>query len=252
MSKRNESDANEASFITHLLELRNRLLYAVIAVLVVFVALVPFSRDLYELIARPMMLALPLGTSMIATEVASPFLTPLKLTLALALVLALPVVLYQLWAFIAPPGLFQHERKLVLPLVLSSVLLFYAGMAFAYYAVFPIVFGFFTRVAPEGVAVMTDIRAYLDFIFSMFFAFGVAFEVPVAVVLLVKAGVITPESLSAKRPYVIVWAFVLAMLLTPPDIFSQSLLAIPMLVLFEAGLFIAYRIHTAETETETE
>ena len=251
MSKRHEPDANEASFITHLLELRNRLLYAVIAVLVVFVALVPFSRDLYELIARPMMLALPLGTSMIATEVASPFLTPLKLTLALALVLALPMVLYQLWAFIAP-GLFKHERKLVSPLVISSVLLFYAGMAFAYYVVFPIVFGFFTRVAPEGVEVMTDIRAYLDFIFSMFFAFGVAFEVPVAVVLLVKAGVITPESLSAKRPYVIVWAFVLSMLLTPPDIFSQSLLAIPMLVLFEAGLFIAYRIHTDEPETETE
>jgi len=226
------------SLFSHLMELRNRLLYSVIGILVFFIPAAIFSQELYSLVAAPLMSVLPEGTTMIATEVASPFLTPLKLAFVVAIVFAIPVLLYQLWAFIAP-GLYQHEKKMVFPLLFSSTLLFYMGMAFAYIVVFPLVFGFFTKVAPAGVTVMTDIKSYLDFVFSMFIAFGVAFEVPVAVFLLVRGGVIDADKLAKKRPYVVLWAFVAAMLLTPPDVMSQTLLAIPMLILFEIGLFVA-------------
>ena len=228
------------SLFSHLMELRNRLLYSVIGILVFFIPAAIFSQELYSLIAAPLMSVLPEGTTMIATEVASPFLTPLKLAFVVAIVFAIPILLYQLWAFVAP-GLYQHEKKMVFPLLFSSTLLFYLGMAFAYIVVFPLVFGFFTKVAPAGVQVMTDIKSYLDFVFSMFIAFGVAFEVPVAVVLLVRGGVIDADKLAKKRPYVVLWAFVAAMLLTPPDVMSQTLLAIPMLILFEIGLFVARR-----------
>lgn len=235
----------EGSFFSHLIELRNRLLYSVLAVGLVFAALAYFAQDLYLLVATPLMEELPEGASMIATDVASPFLTPIKLTLWIAIIIAIPFVLYQIWAFVAP-GLYRRERRMVWPLIVSSTILFYAGMAFAYFVVFPLAFRFFATVAPEGVQVMTDIRAYLDFVFGLFFAFGIAFEVPVAIVLLTRAGVVEPDSLAKKRPYVIVWTFVIAMVLTPPDVISQTLLAIPMLLLFEIGLFAARRIRPAK------
>ncbi|MEJ2575732.1 MAG: twin-arginine translocase subunit TatC [Gammaproteobacteria bacterium] len=228
----------EAPFISHLVELRDRILRMVLAILVVFIGLFPFANDIYTFIAGPLMAVLPEGTSMIATQVASPFLTPFKLTLFAAVFVTMPYLLHQLWAFIAP-GLYRHERRLALPLLASSIVLFYAGVAFAYFAVFPLVFAFLTSVAPEGVAVMTDIAAYLDFVLTLFFAFGLAFEIPIATILLVWAGMTTPEALRSKRPYVIVGAFVLGMLLTPPDVISQTLLAMPMWVLFELGLVFA-------------
>ena len=235
----------EGSFISHLLELRNRLLYAVIAVIVAFFALLPFSDRIYTVVAKPLTSQLPNGATMIATEVASPFLTPIKLTLAVAIVIAIPFVLYQLWAFVAP-GLYRHERRLVLPLLVSSTFLFYAGMAFAYFVVFPMVFRFFVHAVPSGVTMMTDIRAYLDFVFSMFFAFGIAFELPVAVVLLAWMGVLNPDSMAKKRPYIVLGVFVIAAFLTPPDVFSQTLLAVPMWLLFEIGLFFARRVIRAK------
>ncbi|MBI5783456.1 MAG: twin-arginine translocase subunit TatC [Gammaproteobacteria bacterium] len=230
--------AAEGSLISHLLELRDRLLYAVIAIAVVFFTLIPFAGEVYTLVAKPLMGVLPPGATMVATEVASPFLTPIKLTLAVAIVITIPFLLYQMWAFVAP-GLYRHERRLVLPLLLSSTLLFYGGMAFAYFVVFPMAFGFFVHALPPGVTMMTDIRSYMDFVFSMFFAFGIAFEVPVAVILLARMGVINPETLAQKRPYVILWAFIVAAILTPPDVFSQFFLAVPMIILFEVGLFVA-------------
>jgi sec-independent protein translocase protein TatC len=242
---------SEGSLFSHLLELRNRLLYSVIGVLVFFIPAAIFSQDLYSLIAAPLMSVLPEGTTMIATEVASPFLTPLKLAFVVAIVFAIPVLLYQLWAFIAP-GLYKHEQKMVFPLLFSSTFLFYCGMAFAYFVVFPLVFDFFTSVAPAGVQIMTDISSYLDFIFSMFLAFGIAFEVPVAVVLLVRGGIVDADKLAEKRPYVVLWAFVVAMLLTPPDVISQTLLAIPMLILFELGLFVARRTKKKADEYDEE
>jgi len=232
---------NEQPFMSHLVELRDRLLRCVMVVLVVMVALLPFANDLYTFIAEPLLKHLPAGTSMIATEVASPFLTPFKLALVLAIFASLPFIFYQIWAFVAP-GLYQHERRMVLPLVVSSTFLFYLGMVFAYFVVFPLVFGFFTSTAPEGVAVMTDIARYLDFVLKLFFAFGVAFEVPIATIVLVSMGVTTPEALVAKRPYVIIIAFVVGMLLTPPDVISQTLLALPMWVLFEIGIFFSRAI----------
>ncbi|MBE9515648.1 MAG: twin-arginine translocase subunit TatC [Proteobacteria bacterium] len=241
MTDTNSDSGDENSFFSHLLELRNRLLYALIGVMVVFLPLVAFSQELYTILAQPLLGVLPKGASMIATEVASPFLTPLRLAFIVALVASIPWVLYQAWAFVAP-GLYRHERKLVIPLLASSTLLFYAGMAFAYFVVFPLVFGFFTQVAPEGVQIMTDIKAYLDFVFAMFIAFGIAFELPVAIILLTYAGVIEPETLADKRPYVLIGVFAFAMLLTPPDVISQTLLAIPMMLLFEVGLFFARRI----------
>ncbi len=228
----------EQPFLSHLVELRDRLLRIILIVGVIFLALVPFANKIYTLLAAPLLVHLPESSSMIATEVASPFLTPFKLTLVLSIFIAIPVILYQAWAFMAP-GLYRHERRLMLPLLVSSTALFYIGMAFAYYAVMPLVFGFLTSTAPEGVAVMTDISKYLDFVLKMFFAFGAAFEVPVATFLLVLTGVVTPDKLVAMRPYIIVGAFVIGMLLTPPDIISQTLLAIPMWLLFEAGLFFS-------------
>ncbi len=240
---------SEQPFVKHLIELRDRLLRVVLVIVVLFIGLFPFSNDLYYFLAEPLMRHMPAGTSMIATEVASPFLTPFKLSLVTAMFAAVPFILYQAWAFIAP-GLYQRERKLVFPLLFSSTLLFYAGMAFAYFAVFPLVFGFLTGVAPEGVAVMTDISRYLDFVLKMFFAFGLAFEVPIATILVVWSGMSTAEALAQKRPYIIVGAFVFAMLLTPPDVISQTLLAIPMWILFELGLIFS-RWYTRDNDDET-
>jgi sec-independent protein translocase protein TatC len=231
----------EQPFISHLIELRDRLMRMLLAVLVIFLALFPFGNDIYVFIADPLMKVLPEGTSMIATQVASPFLTPFKLALVTAVFVAMPYLLHQVWGFIAP-GLYYHERRLALPLLASSILLFYLGAAFAYFVVFPLVFAFLTGVAPEGVAVMTDITHYLDFVLTLFFAFGLAFEVPIATIMLVLAGVTTPDDLAAKRPYVIVGAFIIGMLLTPPDIISQTLLALPMWVLFEVGILLSRAI----------
>ena len=228
----------EMTFVEHLVELRDRLLRVVLAVLCFLVVLFPFANDLYALLAEPLLRHLPEGTSMIATQVASPFLTPFKLTIVLSIFLAMPVVLYQVWSFVAP-GLYKHERRLVFPLLVTSSVLFYLGMAFAYFIVFPLMFAFFQAVAPEGVAIMTDISAYLDFVLKIFFAFGLAFEVPIATILLVWTGFTTPAQLVSKRPYIIVGAFVLGMMLTPPDIISQTLLALPMWVLFELGVIFS-------------
>lgn len=243
--------------ISHLIELRKRLLNAIIAVLVIFLALVYFANDIYQLVAAPLIKQMPLGATMIATEVASPFFTPIKLTIMVSVILSAPVILYQVWAFIAP-ALYKHERRLVIPLLVSSTLLFYIGMAFAYFVVFPLAFGFLTKTAPIGVVISTDISKYLDFVMALFMAFGVSFEVPIAIVLLCWLGVTTPEDLKAKRPYVLVGAFVVGMLLTPPDVFSQTLLAIPMYCLFEVGLFCSRfyvgkrRVSEEEDEAEAE
>ncbi len=233
-----EPQDQEQSFISHLVELRSRLLAAILSVLLIFLALFYFANDIYEALAQPLLRHLPAGTTMIATEVASPFLAPFKLTLMVSLIIAMPYVLYQMWAFVAP-GLYRHERRLVMPLLLSSTLLFYAGIAFAYFVVFPLVFGFFTSIAPEGVTVMTDISSYLDFVLKLFFAFGLAFEVPVATVILIRMGIVSAERLGELRPHIIVGAFCIGMLLTPPDVVSQVLLAVPMWVLFEIGLVMA-------------
>ena len=246
-----DTPLKEQPFVSHLLELRDRLLRAVIAVGIVFVALFPFANDIYVWVAEPLMRALPEGTSMIATGVASPFLTPFKLTLMAAIILAMPYILYQLWAFIAP-GLYKHEKKLVVPLVISSTLLFYLGMLFAYFVVFPLVFAFLTGTAPEGVEVATDISNYLDFILTLFFAFGMAFEMPIATIILVWMGVTTPENLTSKRPYIIVGVFALGMLLTPPDVISQTLLAVPMWILFELGVLFSRFFVRNKEEREAE
>jgi len=222
-------------FVSHLVELRDRLMRMLAAVLLGFLVLFPFANDIYIYVATPLMAQLPEGTSMIATQVASPFLTPFKLALVSAVFLSMPYLLFQLWSFVAP-GLYSHEKQLAIPLLLSSILLFYLGMVFAYYAVFPLVFAFLTGTAPEGVAVMTDISHYLDFVLTLFFAFGIAFEIPIATILLVAAGITTPEDLGRKRPYLIVGVFVVGMLLTPPDVISQTLLALPMWILFELGV----------------
>lgn len=243
--------------IAHLIELRKRLLNCIIAVLVIFLALVYFANDIYQLVSAPLIKQMPLGATMIATDVASPFFTPIKLTFMVSLILSAPVILYQVWAFIAP-ALYKHERRLVVPLLVSSSLLFYIGMAFAYFVVFPLAFGFLTHTAPVGVQVSTDIASYLNFVMALFMAFGVSFEVPVAIVLLCWMGVTTPADLRQKRPYVLVGAFVIGMLLTPPDVFSQTLLAIPMYCLFEVGVFFARfyvgkrRVTEEEKETSEE
>ncbi|MCE9685948.1 twin-arginine translocase subunit TatC [Shewanella sp. AS16] len=232
--------------ISHLLELRTKLLRIVASVLLVFIALVYWANDIYHYMAIPLMQSLPASGTMIATDVAAPFFAPFKLTLVLSFFLAVPYILFQVWSFVAP-GLYKHEKRLVVPLLVSSTLLFYLGICFAYYVVFPVVFGFFANVAPEGVQVATDISSYLDFVLKLFFAFGLAFEIPVAVVLLCWAGVTTPEDLRAKRPYIVVAAFVIGMLLTPPDIISQTMLAVPMLLLFEGGL-LAARFYTKKDD----
>ena len=221
--------------IAHLLELRNRLLRVFVVVLVVFAALFPFSESLYLYISEPLRVFLPSSSTMIATEVTSPFLTPFKLALVSAMFISMPYILYQLWAFVAP-ALYKQEKKIALPLFCASVVLFYTGMAFAYYLVFPLVFLFFTSVAPEGISVMPDIRAYLDFVLKLFMAFGLSFQIPIAVVILSWLGTVDPNKLATKRPYVFVVCFIVGMLLTPPDIISQALLAIPMWLLFEVGI----------------
>jgi len=229
---------NQQPLISHLIELRDRLLRGVLAVLIIAACLLPFSNDLYHFLSEPLLRHLPETSTMIATEVASPFLIPFKLTLSVAILLAIPVLLFQLWAFIAP-GLYDNERKLIFPLLLASTLLFFLGIVFAYFVVFPLVFGFLTQAAPEGVAVMTDIGSYLDFVLKLFFAFGIAFEVPIATLVLIWTGASSVESLKEKRPYIIVGAFVIGMILTPPDVISQTLLALPVWLLFELGLFCA-------------
>jgi sec-independent protein translocase protein TatC len=231
-------DDQELSFLQHLVELRSRLLKACVSVFVVLICLLPFSRHLYETLAAPLMAQMPEGSSMIAIDVASPFLTPFKLTLLLSIMISIPVVLYQLWAFVAP-ALFKHEKGLARPLLVSSVLLFYAGCAFAYFVVFPLVFGFLTSVAPEGVSVMTDISKYLDFVMTLFLAFGITFEVPIATIILVATGITTADKLASWRPYIVVGAFAFGMILTPPDVISQTLLALPMWLLFEVGIIFS-------------
>lgn len=237
--------------ISHLLELRDRLLRSIAAVIVVFLGLIYFSNHIYEFVSRPLVDRLPEGATMIATDVASPFFTPLKLTLIVAVFISVPFILYQVWAFVAP-GLYKHERRLIFPLLVSSSLLFYCGVAFAYYVVFPLVFGFFTAISLGGVEFATDIASYLDFVLALFMAFGIAFEVPVAIILLCWTGATTPKVLSEKRPYIIVAAFVVGMLLTPPDMISQTLLAIPMCLLFEIGLFFARFYTRREDDSERE
>ncbi|WP_248465949.1 Sec-independent protein translocase subunit TatC [Pectobacterium versatile] len=232
------ADEETQPLISHLIELRKRLLNSIICVLAVFIALVYFANDIYQLVSAPLIEQLPAGASMIATDVASPFFAPIKLTMIVSVFVAAPLVLYQVWAFIAP-ALYKHERRLMMPLLVSSSLLFYMGMAFAYFVVFPLAFGFFAKTAPVGVLIATDINNYLDFVMALFMAFGISFEVPVAIVLLCWSGVVTPEELKRKRPYILVGAFVVGMLLTPPDVFSQTLLAVPMYLLFEIGVFFA-------------
>ena len=226
------------TFISHLLELRTRLLYAFGGLLLVFVCLVPWAGDLYALLAEPMLAKLPKGGQMIAIDVITPFFVPLKVAMMAAFLIALPYILYQAWLFVAP-GMHAHEKRLMLPLVTASVLLFFFGMAFAYFVVFPVVFGFFSGAAPQGVAVMTDIDKYLSFVMGMFLAFGTTFEVPVAVVVLVKMDMVSIAKLKEIRPYVIVGAFILGALLTPPDVVSQFMLAIPLWLLYEVGVVVA-------------
>lgn len=235
--------------VAHLIELRTRLIRAVIAVAVLFGVMFPFANEIYTFVAEPLMRYLPQGSTMIATEVTSPFLTPFKFTLYAALFAAIPVIMYQLWSFVAP-GLYHDERELALPLLISSVLLFYVGIAFCYFIVFPLVFEFFTNTTPDGVSMMTDISKYLDFVLGMFFAFGLAFEVPVAVIILVLMGVVTPQQLVEKRPYVIVGAFIIGMVLSPPDVISQTLLAVPMWILFEIGVIVSRMLLRRKSERE--
>ncbi len=228
----------EQPLIAHLAELRDRLLRTLACVFAVFLILSFFANDIYHAVALPLLAQMPDNTTMIATEVASPFLVPFKLAFFTAVFFTMPYILYQLWAFIAP-GLYQKELHFALPLLITSIVLFYVGMCFAYFVVFPLLFGFLTSVAPEGVSVMTDISHYLDFILKLFFAFGLAFEVPIATILLITTGITTTESLAAKRAYIIVGAFAVGMLLTPPDVVSQLLLALPIWLLFESGLFLS-------------
>lgn len=250
MKKSMSLNASPDSLLGHLIELRNRLLRCVIAVIIVFAGLASFAQELYHLLAQPLMAVLPENSSMIATDVAAPFFAPFKLTFIVAICLAIPYVLYQVWQFVAP-ALYRREKRLMAPLVISSTLLFYSGIAFAYFVVFPIIFGFFTSVAPEGVTVATDISNYLDFVLKLFFAFGLSFEIPVAILLMVWTGVTTRDALAEKRPYIVVGAFILGMLLTPPDVLSQTLLAVPMWLLFELGLMLS-RFYQPRSAEETE
>lgn len=244
-------NAGQESFISHLIELRDRLLRVVIAFVVVFLALFSWAQDLYALLAEPMLAVLPKGGQMIATEVITPFLVPIKVAMMTAFLITLPHTLYQVWAFIAP-GLYQHEKKLGVPLIIASVLLFLFGMAFAYFLVFPVVFGFVVGVAPVGVAVMTDIGKYLDFVMTMFLAFGITFEVPIVVILLVKMGMVSVAKLREIRPYVIVGAFVIGAIFTPPDIISQFMLAVPLWLLYEAGILVAAVLIKPRPDTDSD
>ena len=236
--------------VAHLTELRDRLLRALLAILVVFIGLFPFANDIYSFVSEPLRELLPAGASMIATDVASPFLTPFKLTLVTAIFIAIPYVLYQIWSFIAP-GMYRHEKRLAIPLLASSIALFYAGAAFAYFVVFPLIFAFFTSIGPEDIQIMTDINSYLNFVLKLFFAFGLAFEIPIAAVILIWSGVTTADDLAKKRPYIIVGCFIFGMLLTPPDIISQSLLAVPMWILFEIGVLFGRLIEKKQDQSTT-
>lgn len=247
MSAEQDSEDTPQPLVAHLTELRDRLLRCVLAVLLAFCALFAFANDIYSFVSEPLRALLPEGATMIATEVASPFLTPFKLTMVAAVFLTIPYLLFQLWSFVAP-GMYRNEKRLAIPLLASSVLLFYAGAAFAYYVVFPLIFSFFTSVGPDDVAIMTDINRYLDFVLKLFFAFGLAFEIPIAAIILIKTGVVTADDLAGKRPYIILGCFVLGMLLTPPDLISQSLLAIPMWLLFEAGVWFGRMITPSEAD----
>ena len=246
-----EGEDKPQPLVEHLIELRDRLLRCLGTILGIFLVLFYFANDIYAFAAEPLRKFLPEGSTMIATEVASPFLTPFKLTLVLAAFLSVPVILYQIWAFIAP-GMYKNEKRFAIPLLASSVVLFYAGMAFAYYVVFPLVFQFFTSVGPESVTVMTDINSYLNFILKLFFAFGIAFEIPIATVLLIWSGITTAEDLAKKRRYIIVGCFVMGMLLTPPDIISQALLAFPMWLLFELGIVLGRWVKQQDSATSDE
>lgn len=244
---------SQSPLLDHLLELRRRVLRGVLVVLAIFAVMAVFADELYSYLAAPMIASLPQGSNLIATDVATPFFTPFKLALVVSVALAIPVLLWQVWAFIAP-GLYHREKRLVMPLMVSSTLLFYSGIAFAYWVVLPLALNFLANAAPEGVTVATDIARYLDFVLAIFMAFGIAFETPVAIILLCWTGVTSVKSLRAKRPYVIVVAFIVGMILTPPDIISQTLLAIPMWLLFELGLLIAslyqHTPRSAETESD--
>jgi len=244
-----EEDLAEGTLLSHLIELRSRLIKIAAAVIVLFAALIPFAQRIFQVVSKPLIEVLP-GQQMIATAVASPLLTPFKLTFFVALFIAMPVVLYQVWAFVAP-GLYMKEKRFAFPLLASSILLFYAGVAFAYFVVFPLVFGFFTAITPTGVEMMTDISSYLDFITTIVLAFGIAFEVPIATVLVVWTGLTTPAKLGKARPYVFLMAFVVGMLLTPPDIISQTLLAVPVYFLYELGIFMS-RFFTRKPEEAAE
>ena len=235
-NQKSQISQNKSSFVPHLLELRSRLTKILLSVLVIFIFLIPFSGEIYNILSIPLLNALPEGSEMIAIDVASPFLIPFKLVIYLSIFLVIPYILFHLWSFIAP-GLYTHEKKLIFPLIISSSILFYLGAAFAYFVVFPLIFVFFIGIAPTDVAVMTDIGRYLDFVIALFFAFGFSFEVPIVTVLLITSGITTKEKLALKRPYIIVGAFTLGMLLTPPDVISQILLALPMWLLYEIGLY---------------
>ena len=238
MSSQTDNDNSFKSYIPHLKELKTRISKTLFFIFVIFLILFPFSDEIYTKLAAPLIASLPSGSNMIAIDVASPFFIPFKLVLILSIFLTIPYILYHLWKFVAP-GLYEHEKKLVFPVLLSSSILFYLGAAFAYFVVFPLIFAFFVSIAPEGIAVMTDLGRYLDFVVTLFFAFGFAFEVPIVTILLVLTNVTTKESLIKKRPYVIVGAFIIGMLLTPPDIISQTLLAVPIWILYELGIFFS-------------
>ena len=241
----------EKPLVEHLTELRACLLKSLVFIIVIFILLLPFANTLYHFIALPMIEKLPAGSSMIATEVASPFLTPFKLTLFVAVFIAVPYVFYQIWSFVTP-GLYENEKKIAIPLLLSSIVLFYCGVLFAYFAVFPLLFAFLAATAPEGVQIMTDINHYLNFILKLFFAFGLSFEIPVATFVLVRGGFISVEKLAANRPYIILCAFIAGMLLTPPDVISQVLLAVPIWLLFEVGLVLGRLQNNQQKEQKAE
>jgi len=238
MSSELGTNEEQHTLTGHLVELRERLIRALLIILAIFLCLFYFANDLYTILSEPLTALLPAGTTMIATDVTSPFFAPFKLTIVLALFLSMPFILHQCWSFISP-GLYKHERKLAIPLLISSILLFYTGLAFAYFVVFPLLFGFFTTVGPENVAIMTDIGSYLNFVLKLFFAFGIVFEIPIATMLIIWSGITTAKALRSKRPFIIVGCFVIGMLLTPPDMISQSLLALPMWLLFEAGILMS-------------
>ena len=237
-------------FVGHLIELRNRLMKALLSILLIFIALVYFANDIYSFVAAPLIANLPSTATMIATDVTSPFIAPFKLTLFVALFAAIPMILHQVWSFIAP-GLYQHEKRMLMPILASSILLFYSGIAFCYFVVLPIILGFFTNTGPDMMTLAPDISSYLSFALKLFFAFGIAFEIPVAIMLLCWSGATTTKSLKEKRPYIVVGVFVIAMFLTPPDVLSQTLLALPMLLLFELGLILA-AFYTAKPQQESE